>query len=76
MRDCFYKREESAILRSGIREKLLKQTKFIFSVHEKHKAKRRWSGCYCAGMKIISEAKLPIYKNPQWPIGQRGMSDC
>ena len=50
--------------------------KFIFSVHEKHEAKRRWSGCYCAGMKIISEAKLPINKNLQWPIEQRGMSDC
>ena len=43
--------------------------KVIFSVHEKHQANRRWSGCYCAGMNIIygSEvANLPkILNGPQ-----------
>ena len=42
--------------------------KLIFSVREKYQANQRRSGCsathfsYCVGMKIVSEAKLPIYQ--------------
>ena len=43
--------------------------------HTGSPAFKRRSGCsvtlfrYCARMKIISETKLPIYQNPQWPQG-------
>ena len=47
---------------------------FDYSVHEKHQAYRLLSiqevvELISEEMKIISEAKLPIYQKSQWPTG-------
>ena len=65
MRDCYYERDtgigDFEVRDSGNNHLNDLRTGMSLDENEKHQAKRRRSG-YCAGMKIISEAKLPIYQ--------------
>ena len=66
MRDCYYERDtgigDFEVRDSGNNHLNELRTGMSVDENEKHQAKRLRSGCYCAGMKIISEAKLPIYQ--------------
>ena len=66
MRDCYYERDtgigDFEVRDSGNNHLNELRTGMSVDENEKHQVKRLRSGCYCAGMKIISEAKLPIYQ--------------
>ena len=70
-------RRKSAILKerdSGNNPLTRIHREFDYSVHEKHQAYRLLSiqeviELISEEMKILSEAKLPIYQKSQWPTG-------